>query len=189
MSLIREKKIFSFPFKNKLESKKFGRGCRYCRAAHVPLKIAGGSRPFLKRLSCFLTPSLQWVGPVSGVQKAQLLSFAKALVFPVIWPEPFGLVVAEAFMSGTPVVASPLGSMIEMVPPSVGILPRSPEEWVDAFLKKNHSVLSPEKCRQWAMEKFHYLKMAAAYEIIYQRVTRGQFLHEQHPVSEGWRCF
>ncbi len=153
---------------------------RYCKQANVPLKIAGGRRPYLRRLECYLRPSLEWIGPVSAEKKANYLVRAKALIFPVLWPEPFGLVVAEALMSGTPVIASPRGSLEEIIPPEVGILPRSDEEWVETLMKKD-LLLNPERCRQWALEKFHYSLMAENYEKVYRQVGGGELLHVQSP--------
>ena len=152
----------------------------YCRQAKVGLKIAGGRRPFTKRLTSALTPRMQWVGPVAGARKAQLLAAAQALVFPVIWPEPFGLVVAEALMSGTPVLAAARGSLPEMIPADVGAVLKTDVDWV-AQLRKGSQDWDPARCRAWAAEKFHYLIMAENYVRAYQAVVAGNKLHAQNP--------
>ena len=158
----------------------------YCRSAEVSLKIAGGNRPFFQRLQCSMRKSMQWIGPVSGIQKANLLAQAKALIFPVLWPEPFGLVVAEALMSGTPVIASPRGSLVEMIPPDVGFLPQSERQWIEG-LQGSFENWNPERCRQWALEKFHFIRMAENYEKAYQKVVSGNLLNEKNPVVGNWR--
>jgi glycosyltransferase involved in cell wall biosynthesis len=159
---------------------------RLCRRAGAKLAVAGGNRPLRHRLEAALRPSLRWEGPVAGERKARLLAEARALVFPVEWPEPFGLVVAEALISGTPVLAPRKGSLPELVPPDVGAILEGERAWIEA-LRAGTSRWSPERCRQWAMERFHYMKMAASYEAVYARVIRGESLHEKAPVAGDWR--
>ncbi len=132
------------------------------------LKIAGGHRPFLLRFKAFLLGH-DWQGPVSGKKKTELLREASALVFPVIWPEPFGLVVIEAMVSGTPVVASPYGSLPEVVG-DCGILvdPHDEQAWVRAI----HDVekISRKKCRERVLSYFTHHHMAKNYLKLYQQV-------------------
>src|SRR5690606_11475576 len=123
---------------------------------------------------------IQWVGPVAGARKAELLANARALIFPVLWDEPFGLVVTEALMSGTPVIANARGGLVELIPQNVGKLLRSEEEWVD-FLASNKIDWDPHVCRDWAMKRFHYRVMAEAYEKIYAQVMSGEMLHSENP--------
>jgi glycosyltransferase involved in cell wall biosynthesis len=165
---------------------------RWSELARRRLKIAGGHRPWALRFKCQFSSYLDWVGPVAGRKKAEYLTQAQTLVFPVRWPEPFGLVVAEALMSGTPVIGSPQGSLVELISPQVGVLPRSPEEWIEV-LSRSESLASPEVCRNWAMSRFHYLGMAENYEKIYRQVCGGADLHASEPktldISENliWR--
>jgi glycosyltransferase involved in cell wall biosynthesis len=152
---------------------------RLCRQAHAGLRIAGGHRPLHLRLSAALTPGFRWEGPVGGARKAALLGAARALVFPVLWDEPFGLVVVEALMAGTPVIASPRGSLPELISPEVGALPSSDEEWVG--LLRQPFGRDPEICREWARKRFHYSVMAAGYESAYSRVIGGEALQPRVP--------
>lgn len=146
-----------------------------CKEAGVPLDVAGGNRPYLPRARAMAENLLpgrartRWLGPVNGLKKAEILSRARALVFPVLWDEPFGLVVIEALISGTPVIASRRGSMPELVAPTVGVLPGSHAEWIQ-WLQTARLPFAPEACRAWAMEKFHYLRMARDYVTHYHRV-------------------
>lgn len=158
-----------------------------CQRAGVPLDIAGGNRPIGVRLRAAVSPSARWIGPVAGAKKAALLARARGLVFPVLWPEPFGLVMAEALMSGTPVFASGIGSVPELVHSGVGAVlpplgPSTEEQWMDA-LRSEPKPDQWERCRDWAMEKFHYLKMARSYAQLYQRVQGGEMIHRDYPKS------
>lgn len=152
---------------------------RLCRKARVPLRVAGGRRPISARVRVALNPGMKWIGPVAGKAKALELSQARGLVFPVLWPEPFGLVVAEALISGTPVLASNRGSLPELVNSEVGAVLNSEEEWVEALSRTRRWV--PERCRSWALEMFHYAKMAAGYENLYLKVIAGEELHPHEP--------
>jgi glycosyltransferase involved in cell wall biosynthesis len=152
--------------------------------AGVKLTIAGGGRPWGRRIQATLSSRMQWAGAVSGNEKARLLSAARALIFPVLWSEPFGLVVVEAMISGTPVIASRCGSLPELVTPEVGALldppttPESIQSWVEVMQSAvtQRSPWQPEACRQRAMTEFHYLKMAEGYENAYKKVIQGEAL-------------
>ncbi len=102
-----------------------------------------------------------FAGEVQGKQKAELLTGAKALLFPTRINEAFGLVVAEALMSGTPVIASDYGACPEMVTPDVGFVCKDMNEFVHAM--DHVGEISPQACRQKAMTDFHYRRMAANY--------------------------
>jgi len=164
----------------------------YCAIAGSPLKVAGGKRPLSSRLKSLFDPRMrkliQWEGTVNGMRKAKLLAHAKSLVFPVKWPEPFGLVVAEALMSGTPVIASRRGSLPELVNQDVGAVlnGQDNDEWI-RLLSSEKLPWKPEMCRQWALKNFHYRKMAESYETLYKRVAGGETLHTRKPVAGDWR--
>lgn len=179
---------FLFLSKTSWRVKNVAAAIRYCAKARAGLVVAGGNRPWLSRARVALTPGMTWAGPVAGARKAGLLAEAKALVFPVIWPEPFGLVVAEALMSGAPVIGSRLGSVPELVGPEVGVVldPSDEAAWVD-WLSRPKLGFDSERCRQWALDRFHYRVMAAAYERVYERVIRGEVINPEQPVASGWR--
>ena len=81
--------------------------------------------------------------------------------------EAFGLPVAEAMMSGTPVIASDRGAMSELVDPAVGFVCSSESDYLDAV--QNLGSIKPANCRRVALERFHYLDMARAYVREYER--------------------
>lgn len=177
---------FLFLSKTSWGVKNLAGAIRVCQRAGVSLQISGGRRPYTQRLRAWVTPGLEWVGPVAGEKKAQLLARAKALVFPILWPEPFGLAVVEALVSGTPVLASPLGSMPELLPEQAGFLLKSQKDWVGA-LRGERGFPSPEACRSWAIQQFHYKNMASRYLELYTRLRSGGSLQDRHPVGHDWR--
>jgi glycosyltransferase involved in cell wall biosynthesis len=150
---------------------------RLANRAHANLDIAGGWRPHTLRWMVqwkhLFGGRHRWIGPVNSAEKALFLSQAKGLLFPVLWDEPFGLVVVEALLSGAPVLATPRGSLPELVTSNVGKLialgDAHLEEWVE-WLSKPKLPFDPAECREHAMRKFHFRNMAEAYEQAYRRV-------------------
>ena len=141
------------------------------------LVLAGGFRLDLVKTGGFfnsLHPSIKIVGEVGGTEKAELFANAKALVFPIDWEEPFGLVMIEAMLSGTPVLASPRGSVLELVPSQVGALLRSDDEFPQAL--QQALACSPADCRKWAEDRFTSLICAENYLKMYARVVSGERL-------------
>lgn len=114
---------------------------------------------------------VRFIGEVGGQPKADLLAGADALLHPVQWPEPFGLVMAEAMASGTPVIAFPLGSIPEVVEHGVtGYVVDSPAAMAAAVARAME--LDPETCRRRAIERFDAGRMVAEYEEVYRTLRR-----------------
>jgi glycosyltransferase involved in cell wall biosynthesis len=94
---------------------------RWARAAGLPLRIAakvprGENRFFKEKIAPFIDrDGIEFVGEVDDRAKIDFLGRAGALLFPIDWPEPFGLVMIEAMACGTPVIALPRGSVPEIV--------------------------------------------------------------------------
>jgi glycosyltransferase involved in cell wall biosynthesis len=108
-----------------------------------------------------------YVGDVRGKRKAELLAGAKAFIFPTRVDEAFGLGMAEALMSGTPVICSDKGACPELITPDVGFVCRNDTEYANAL--RNVSRISPQACREKAMREFHYQRMAADYVNEYEK--------------------
>jgi glycosyltransferase involved in cell wall biosynthesis len=106
-------------------------------------------------------------------QKAELLARARALLFPIQWPEPFGLVMTEAMACGTPVVAWRNGSVPEVVSDGeTGFIVSSVKEMAAAVDRVGD--LDPHVMRTWVIERFSAEAMVADYERVYQRVLTGE---------------
>jgi glycosyltransferase involved in cell wall biosynthesis len=98
--------------------------------------------------------------------KIDVLGRARAMLFPIDWPEPFGLVMIEAMACGTPVITRPLGAAPEVVRDGVtGILCNDQSEMVDAVSAVSR--LKPEDCRALVEEEFSAQSMVAGYAKIY----------------------
>jgi glycosyltransferase involved in cell wall biosynthesis len=113
----------------------------------------------------------EYVGDVRGARKAELLRRARAVLFPSRLSEGCPLVILEAMMSGTPVISSRSGGAVEVVTPETGILCDAPEEWAAALERVGE--ISPRRCREVALEKFHYRRMVRDYVQEYQREFEG----------------
>jgi glycosyltransferase involved in cell wall biosynthesis len=112
-------------------------------------------------LSLFKKLGITYAGYVSCEQKAELFAGAKCLLFPTQQNESFGLVVAEALMSGTPVICSNNGACHEIVTPEVGFVCATADEYQSAV--ENIESISALNCRIVALERYHYLRMAQDY--------------------------
>jgi glycosyltransferase involved in cell wall biosynthesis len=112
---------------------------------------------------------IKFVGEVTLTEKWNLFSKAKAFLFPIQWPEPFGLVMIESMAAGTPVIAFPEGSVPEVVEDGrSGFLVRDEDEMVAALGRLDS--LDPAECRQYVQEKFSVSKCADGYEKVYRNI-------------------
>ncbi|NQZ09754.1 MAG: glycosyltransferase [Algicola sp.] len=109
----------------------------------------------------------QYIGDVRGQDKARLLAHAKGLLFPTQVNEGFGLVMAEALLSGTPVICSDLGACPELVPSDTGFVCSTETDYLNAI--EQIDTISAQRCREVALERYHYRRMCADYVNEYQR--------------------
>jgi len=141
------------------------------RRVGLPLKIAGKVdandveyfdakvRPHLK------APEIEYLGEVGHAEKVRLYGQAIAVVYPIAFEEPFGLVMAEALASGTPVVALARGSVPEVLDQNTAIIGDSVDELVKEFPRLQ--TISEAACKSRARDLFSKEQMAAAYERVY----------------------
>jgi len=108
-----------------------------------------------------------FTGLINGQLKAEIFTAARALLFPTQMNEAFGLPVAEALMSGTPVIASTNGAMPEVLDPLGGFVCANEAEYLDAVA--NLEQIKSADCRRLALTRFHYLDMARNYVKEYER--------------------
>lgn len=107
-------------------------------------------------------PRITFAGNIAGKKKMKFLSEAKALLFPIQWEEPFGMVVIEALACGTPVVAMRRGAMPEIIEHGVnGFLCDTEEEFAE-YMKRVDEI-DPEVCRKSVEKKFSSDVMARQY--------------------------
>jgi glycosyltransferase involved in cell wall biosynthesis len=150
--------------------------------AGIPLKIAAKVdkadeayfnqciKPLLRN------PLVDFAGEVGGSEKDKLLANALALVFPIDWPEPFGLVMIEALACGTPVIACCRGSVPEIVEDGVtGYLIEGVDDGVLAV--ERVGALDRRRCRDAVERRFSASRMARDYLSVYERVTARRRRH------------
>jgi len=113
---------------------------------------------------------IEFVGPVDDAQKNKLLGQAAALVVPIEWEEPFGIVFAEALACGTPVISSPRGALPEIVRHGVdGFLVNDVASGAAAVAKLGQ--ISRGNCRQRAESQFGLEVVAEKYLALYERAS------------------
>jgi glycosyltransferase involved in cell wall biosynthesis len=152
---------------------------RVARELGMPLILAGKMHDVEERnhfestVSPYLSDSIQYVGEVSHDEKVRLLQNARATIFPIQWPEPFGLVMVESMACGTPVVATRFGAVPEVIEEGrSGVIVDDFDDLAGAV--ERASGLRPEDCRASATERFSSRRMVADYEAAYHRmVERG----------------
>lgn len=149
------------------------------RRAGIPLKIAAkvdavdrgyfdsAVRPLLE------APHSEFIGEIGDTDKARFLGEASALLFPVNWPEPFGLVMIEAMACGTPVIAWNCGSVAEIVEPGVtGFIVNSEREALEAI--RQLGTLDRAAVRAAYLRRFTATAMAGAYLGLFQQLLDSQ---------------
>jgi len=149
---------------------------RIARAAGLPLRIAAkvdkADRRYFKKAVAPLIDGdrVQFVGEVDERGKGAFLGAATALLFPIDWPEPFGLVMIEAMACGTPVIAFPDGSVPEIVEHGVtGFVVEDERDAIDAVARLPQ--LDRGRVRQAFERRFTARRMAEDYLLLYRQLT------------------
>ncbi len=145
---------------------------RIARAAGLPIILAG---PEVEGEDHHIGPHLdgervRWIGPVDHATRDRLLAGAAALLFPIAYPEPFGLVMVEAMACGTPVLGTACGAVPEVI--EAGVTGFVADDWeglaahVPAALALDRHVI-----RARAMARFDLQRMVDDYEALYRRLA------------------
>ena len=144
------------------------------RMTGIELRIAGKVRDpafFEEHVRpCLEDPLVTFLGEVNDHERNVLLGRARATLFPVHWPEPFGLVILESLVVGTPVIAYGRGSIPEILTSNVGCVVGSPEEMAGAVERVRS--LRALDCRAHVAERFPLQRMVASFEALYAHHAR-----------------
>ena len=125
---------------------------------------------------------IQYLGEANQEQKNALLGGAIATLFLITWREPFGLVMIESMVTGTPVIAIEMGSTQEVIADGeTGFLIQNVEEAVAAVGKVTE--LSRKACRDHVIKNFSVEKMTEGYEAVYQQILAERFASNGHASS------
>jgi glycosyltransferase involved in cell wall biosynthesis len=159
--------------------------------AGVPIRMAGSIHPpdqayveakVLRRLS---TPGVTWMGPIGPDRKIPLLRDARALLAPIEWNEPFGLIIIEALLSGCPVVAFGRGSVPELVEHGLTGFVASSESDMVELIRPGGPVddLDRRRIREIAVRRFDRSRMVADYERVYQAAAERVRRPDLRPIT------
>ncbi|WJG09858.1 glycosyltransferase family 4 protein [Aliiglaciecola sp. LCG003] len=179
------KNYFHFLGKTKAPLKNLAGTVQISRQAGVDLHVLGGNRFNIRKLPYFYpSPSIKFHGMVGGEKKMSVLRHSKGLIFPVTWHEPFGLAITESLYFGAPVIATPFGSLPEIISiPEIGCLSDSYSTLTDAVV--NVDRYSRQMCHDMAVEKFSSYPMAVGYQQCYEKVLAGETLNASRPETQG----
>jgi len=137
----------------------------------VAAKIDAADRAYYEReIRALLEhPLVDYIGEVGDADKNEFLGRADAVLFPIDWPEPFGLIMIEAFACGTPVIAWPEGSVPEVIEPGVnGFLCEDIDSAVRAV--EELEAIDRARCRKRFEKRFTSERMARDYVAVYERL-------------------
>jgi glycosyltransferase involved in cell wall biosynthesis len=159
----------------------------------MPLRIAAKIDPadrayFEREIAPLLRQAhVDFIGEIGDADKAAFLGGAKALLFPIDWDEPFGLVMIEAMACGTPVVATARGSVPEILDAGVtGSVVSTLDEAVEAVGRVEQ--LSRARCRETFERRFAAPRMAQDYVAVYRRVLGERAPDDHSSPSQGPRA-
>lgn len=175
--------------------KRVDRAIEIARYSGMKLKIAAkvdnvDLEYFNHSVRPFLNESfVEFLGEIGEAEKNDFLGNAHALIFPVDWPEPFGLVMIESMACGTPIIARKEGSVPEIMENGVtGFVVQDKKSALLAV--KKISGLVRRRCRQVFEEKFTSRKMAEKYISLYQKLIaekNGENPSSRTVTNEGWQ--
>jgi len=145
------------------------------RRLGLRLRLAGPRNNYFEKRVAPLVDgrTVEYVGTVAGARRDEFLGGARALLYPIVEPEPFGLVPVEAMMCGTPVAAVRLGAVPELIDEGVtGAGTDSADNFTVAV--ERALTLDRRGVRDRAVARFSAARMARAYLDVYQRLAAGE---------------
>ncbi|PWU03161.1 MAG: glycosyl transferase [Candidatus Melainabacteria bacterium] len=171
------------------EDKGTAEAIEIAQALNLPLKIAGkvddaDRTYFEERVKPRLNEQIQYIGEVNHASKVDLYQKAIAVLYPIAFEEPFGLVMIEAMACGTPLAAYNRGAVEEvLLDGENGIIAGSRDELIARFPEL--SKIKPEVCRERVRQFFSKEQMVSNYESVYQSLlnSRRSKAHDKHFAS------
>jgi len=160
------------------------RAIRIARALGIPLKIAAkvdkvDEAYFREKIAPLLSdPGVEFIGEINEHSKTEFLGEAQALLFPIDWPEPFGLVMVEAMACGTPVLAFRHGSVSEIIDQGVtGVIVDTMDEAV--MMLPRVIALDRRAVRRRFEQRFSSVRMAKDYVAVYRSLLKRPSISER----------
>ncbi len=159
------------------------KGCiSIAEKAKLPLQVIGSDKPAKKWYDFSKSyESVTYKGSLGGEQKYRIINKSMALLFPVIWHEPFGLAVIESLYFGSPVLASKYGALPEIITKEVGFLSNNKDDYDNAL--KNINSYDRRRCNQYVCDTFNASIMAENYIKYYQEILENRAINPHVPVS------
>jgi glycosyltransferase involved in cell wall biosynthesis len=168
--------------------KRADRAIAIARACGLPLRIAAKVDPadreyFEREIRPLLRdPLVDYIGEIGDDQKADFLGNAIALLFPIDWPEPFGLVMVEALACGTPVIAFKGGSVPEIVRNGQdGYVVETLDQAIEATRRAH--LLDRRACRASFEQRFSVRRMAADYVAVFEHLIAERRRRERRRIA------
>src|SRR5438105_1841677 len=159
--------------------KRVDRAIEIAKHTGMPIKIAAKVDPadreyFEAKIShLFDDPLVEYLGEIGEHEKSEFLGRARALLFPIDWPEPFGLVMIEAMACGTPVVAYARGSVPEIIEHGkTGFLVSNIDEAAAAVARIE--TLDRRRCRAVFEDRFSASRMCSNYVAVYRKILETE---------------
>lgn len=148
--------------------------------AKLPLHVVGGVRFNVTQGWRFtFSSNVTFHGMKGGAEKNRIINQSKAMLFPVLWHEPFGIAIVESLYFGCPVFGTPYGSLPEIVTKEVGFLSNQSKELVNALQKVDD--YNKRTCHDYVMAHFTSRQMTDKYLQFYEQVLNGNSLNNEHP--------
>ena len=159
--------------------KRVDRAIEIARRVGIPLHIAAkvdeADKSYFESKICPLIQGtdIEFIGEIGEHEKRDFLGKARALLFPIDWPEPFGIVMIEAMACGTPVIAFHGGSVAEVIEDGVtGFVVNSVDEAVEAA--NNLDLIDRSVCRSHFLRRFSASRMCHNYVRAYQQLAEDR---------------
>lgn len=128
---------------------------------------------FEEKVKPLIGENTEVIGEIDLNTKANLFKNAKCTLFPIQWPEPFGLVMIESMATGTPVVAIGDGAVPEViVDGQTGFIVENIEQMIEAVKKIDQ--IDPKACRSYAEQRFSTKTMVTNYELAYEKILQSE---------------